>query len=199
MSTSGGGGYHHGDLRASCLSAALALLEEGDEAALSLREVARRAGVSANAPYRHYPDKDALLAALATHGFNELRGRLVDAQDSALAGQELVCLAQSYVRYAVEHPALFRLMFNRPCDPSHPEVKAAGDAAYAVISPHVVAGVPAESQEARVAGCWSLVHGLASLVLYGKLPRGEAAIQEVDELVHGAVAAMSGSQPATAG
>ncbi|WP_331743287.1 TetR/AcrR family transcriptional regulator (plasmid) [Streptomyces sp. NBC_01136] len=193
MSTSGGGRYHHGDLRASCMSAALALLEESDEAALSLRAVARRAGVSANAPYRHYPDKDALLAALATHGFNELHGRLLDARDSAPAGQELVCLAQSYVRYAVEHPALFRLMFNRPCDPSHPEVKAAGDAAYAVISAHVVTGTPPELHEARVTGWWSLVHGLASLVLYGKLPRDDGAIQQVEELVRSAVTAMSRS------
>ncbi|MFF3877684.1 TetR/AcrR family transcriptional regulator [Streptomyces sp. NPDC001978] len=175
------------------MSAALTLLEESSEAALSLRAVARRAGVSANAPYRHYPDKDALLAALATHGFNELHGRLLDARDSAPAGQELVCLAQSYVRYAVEHPALFRLMFNRPCDPSHPEVKTAGDAAYAVISAHVVAGTPPELHEARVTGWWSLVHGLASLVLYGKLPRDDGAIQQVEELVRSAVTAMSRS------
>ncbi|MCX4432162.1 TetR/AcrR family transcriptional regulator [Streptomyces mirabilis] len=173
------------------MTAALAILEESDEAALSLRAVARRAGVSANAPYRHYPDKDALLAALATHGFNELRVRLVDAQDSAPTGQELVCLAQSYVRYAVEHPALFRLMFNRPCDPSHPGVKAAGDAAYAVLSPHVVAGIPPELHEAHVTGWWSLVHGLASLALYGKLPRDDGAIQQVDELVRSTVTAMS--------
>ena len=61
-----GDGYHHGDLRAACLDAAMSLLEEGTEATLSLRAVARRAGVSANAPYRHYRDKDELLAALAT-------------------------------------------------------------------------------------------------------------------------------------
>ena len=69
-STSGQSPYHHGDLRHACLVAALELLEEGDETTLSIREVARRAGVSANAPYRHYPDKDALLAALACTATN---------------------------------------------------------------------------------------------------------------------------------
>lgn len=181
MSTLSSGRYHHGDLRAACLRAALDLLEESDEAAVSLRAVARRAGVSSNAPYRHYPDKEALLAALASHGFHELRRSLLTAEQAATAGQEIVALAQAYVRYALDHPALFRLMFSRPCTPSHPEVRAAGDAAYAVISQ--------EPSEARVAGWWSLVHGLASLVLYGKLPR-DGDLQQIDELVRGAVTSM---------
>ncbi|MFJ6637116.1 TetR/AcrR family transcriptional regulator [Streptomyces sp. NPDC091376] len=189
MSTSSGGRYHHGDLRAECLRAALDLLEESDEAALSLRAVARRAGVSPNAPYRHYPDKEALLAALATHGFHELRGILLDAGKAAPAGQEPVALAQAYVHYALDHPALFRLMFSRPCSPAHPEVRAAGDAAYAAISARVGTDAPQESHEPLLAGWWSLVHGLASLVLYGKLPRG-GDIEEIDELVRGAVTAM---------
>ncbi|WP_329538084.1 TetR/AcrR family transcriptional regulator (plasmid) [Streptomyces sp. NBC_01450] len=189
MSTLSSGRYHHGDLRAACLRAALDLLEESDEAAVSLRAVARRAGVSSNAPYRHYPDKEALLAALAAHGFHELRRSLLTAEQAATAGQEIVALAQAYVRYALDHPALFRLMFCRPCTPSHPEVRAAGDAAYAVISHRVGADVPQEPSEARVAGWWSLVHGLASLVLYGKLPR-DGDLQQIDELVRGAVTSM---------
>ncbi|QIY76116.1 TetR-like C-terminal domain-containing protein [Streptomyces sp. RLB1-33] len=85
------------------------------------------------------------------------------AAQAAAAGQEIVALAQAYVRYALDHPALFRLMFSRPCAPSHPEVRAAGDAAYAVISHRVDTDVPQELCEARVAGWWPLVHGLASL------------------------------------
>ncbi|MEU6668284.1 TetR/AcrR family transcriptional regulator [Streptomyces sp. NPDC046727] len=189
MSTSSGARYHHGDLRAECLRAALDLLEESDEAALSLRAVARRAGVSPNAPYRHYPDKEALLAALAVHGFHELRGTLLAAQEAAAAGQETVALAQAYVRYALDHPALFRLMFSRPCSPAHPEVTAAGDAAYAAVSARIGPDVPEDLQEAQLAGWWSLVHGLASLALYGKLPRG-GDVQQIDELVRGAVTAM---------
>lgn len=189
MSTLSGGRYHHGDLRAECLRAALELLEESDEAALSLRAVARRANVSSNAPYRHYPDKEALLAALAAHGFHELRRYLLDAEEAAASGQEAVALAQAYVRYALDHPALFRLMFNRPCNPAHPEVKAAGDAAYAVISPWVGTDAPQEAHEARLAGWWSLVHGLASLVLYGKLLR-DGDLRQIDELVRGVVTTM---------
>ncbi|MFI0808414.1 TetR/AcrR family transcriptional regulator [Streptomyces echinatus] len=192
MSTSSGVRYHHGDLRAECLRAAVDLLEESDEAAVSLRAVARRAGVSPNAPYRHYPDKEALLAALAVHGFHELRATLLAAVEPAAAGQEVVSLAQAYVRYALDHPALFRLMFSRPCSPDHPEVTDAGDRTYAVISARAGTDGTGQPQEARPAGWWSLVHGLASLALYGKLPRG-GDVRQIDELVKDTVTAMCGT------
>lgn len=73
------GSYHHGDLRAACLRAARELLEEDGSAALSLRAVARRAGVSATAPYRHYADRDALVSAVAAQGYRELAEQLVAA------------------------------------------------------------------------------------------------------------------------
>src|SRR6202047_4972543 len=112
--------YHHGDLRAACLNAALELLAEGDETTLSLRAVARRAGVSATAPYRHYPDKDALLGAIATQGCLERRARWAAGDAAAPNGEGFVQMAQAYVAYAIEHPALFRLMFGHPCSQSHP-------------------------------------------------------------------------------
>jgi len=106
-----GRSYHHGDLRAALLRAALELLAERGEAGISLREVARRAEVSHNAPYRHFADREALLAALAEQGFSELLVRLQVAADGLAAAQRLAALGRCYVAYALEQRGLFRLMF----------------------------------------------------------------------------------------
>jgi AcrR family transcriptional regulator len=188
-----GDGYHHGDLRAACLEAAMSLLEEGTETALSLRAVARRAGVSPNAPYRHYRDKDALLAALATQGFQNLRHLMADADASAPAGEEFVALGQAYVRFALEHPGLFRLMFGHPCGRSDPETTAAAAEVTAVLNARVARLVPKAQERAFAIGSWSLVHGLASLMLDGKLTHGGP--DQVDELVRGVVKTALESAP----
>jgi AcrR family transcriptional regulator len=157
-------------LRTALVGAALDLLAEDGANAVSLRAVARRAGVSAMAPYRHYPDKEALLAAVAVQGFTGLHDALRAADDAAPAGQALVEQAVAYVGYAIENPALFRLMFgpSRLC--THPELTAAGDAAYAVLAARVAAEAPANAdRDASALGCWSLVHGLASLFLDGRI------------------------------
>ncbi len=170
MSTSIARGYHHGELRTALVGAALDLLAKDGADAVSLRAVARRAGVSAMAPYRHYPDKEALLAAVAVQGFDGLRDVLRAADDAAPADQALVEQAVAYVRYALENPALFRLMFGPKRLGTHPELTAAGEAAYAVLAARVVAEVPANAnRDARTLGCWSLVHGLASLFLDGRI------------------------------
>src|SRR5262245_55034044 len=98
--------YHHGDLRATILKAAGKLLEKEGLNALSLREVARRAGVSHNAPYRHFPDRDRLLAALAEEGFAELGRALGEAGKRGPRER-----GEAYVRFALTHPQRFRLMF----------------------------------------------------------------------------------------
>jgi AcrR family transcriptional regulator len=145
--------YHHGDLRAALLGAALDLLE--DEEAFSLRAVARRAGVSPTAPYRHYQDKEALLAALATHGFAQLADRLA-------AAAEVPDMAVEYVAFALAHPGLFRLMYGRPT----------ANAAYARTA-EILAGRLAAP--ALQIGAWAMVHGLAVLLLDGKLPGTDPA------------------------
>ncbi len=166
MSTSPGRGYHHGELRTALVGAALDLLAEDGADAVSLRAVARRAGVSAMAPYRHYPDKEALLAAVAVQGFDGLREVLRAADDAVPSGQALVEQAVAYVRYALEHPALFRLMFGPKRLGVHPELAAAGEAAYAVLAARVAVEAPADAdRDARALGGWSMVHGLASLFL----------------------------------
>lgn len=173
--------YHHGELPAALVSAALDLLAADGADAVSLRAVARRAGVSAMAPYRHYPDKEALLAAVAARGFEGLRDalRAADAAGStgqAPAGHALVAQAAAYVHYARTNPALFRLMFGPRSPGAHPELATAGEAAYAVLAARVAAETPAGSDREAVAlGCWSLVHGLALLFLDGRVSEKTAA------------------------
>src|SRR5688572_15237261 len=113
MSVQGKGGkYHHGDLRRALLDAALEILEEGGSSALTLREVARRAGVSHAAPYRHFADKAALLSAVAEEGFRVVYEEMISR--SAMCVDPVEKLNQvgvAYVLFAVEHPAHFRVMF----------------------------------------------------------------------------------------
>ncbi|MEU7901570.1 TetR/AcrR family transcriptional regulator [Actinoplanes sp. NPDC049118] len=164
MSTSPAGrSYHHGDLRAALLDAALGLLD--DDEAFSLRAVARRAGVSPNAPYRHYEDKEALLSALAGCGFDRLADRLEASAD--LAG-----MARVYVAFALEHPGLFRLMYGRPT----------ANAAWARTAEILASRV---ATPALQVGAWALVHGLAVLLLDGKLE-----CSDPDALVRTTVAAV---------
>lgn len=186
MSTSVERGYHHGELRTALVGAALELLAEAGADALSLRAVARRAGVSAMAPYRHYADKEALLAAVAAHGFGGLREVLAAADREPAA---LVAQAVAYVRYALQHAALFRLMFGaRRLDVS-PELTVARDAAYAVLADRVAAETPVQrDREARVLGCWSLVHGLALLFLDGRI--GEKTATPAGEVTRRVAEAM---------
>lgn len=181
-------GYHHGDLRAACLTAARELLAEGDETTLSLRAVARRAGVSPNAPYRHYADKDALLAAMATQGFHDLRDALLAADTTAAQGEQFTAMAQAYVSFGVANPALFRLMFGHPCSRNHPETSAAAARATAVLAERVTASIPAAQHASFLIGAWALVHGLASLVLDGKLPADDQ--QALNDLVRTTVETM---------
>ena len=191
--------YHHGDLRTSLVSAALELLAEGDADALSLRAVARRAGVSAMAPYRHYPDKDALLAAVAIRGFDGLRDVLQTADGSGATAHPLVAQAVAYVGYAVAHPALFRLMFGPKRLGMHAELAAAGEAAYAVLAMRVEAEAsnPAD-RDSLALGCWSLVHGLALLFLDGRIG-GDAAAGEGEITRRVAEAMLAGHFGASSG
>jgi len=168
--------YHHGDLRRALIEAALALVTEEQDWGFSLREVARRAGVSHNAPYNHFVEKKDLLAAVAAAGFETLRERML----SAITGIDdpraaLPACARAYVLLGVENPALFRLMFG-PALVSRPEVaKAAGAQAKAVLEDIVRRGAaigafavsPTSESELAAAtlAIWSAVHGLTLLVI----------------------------------
>src|SRR5271169_4924111 len=114
MSTSKPKPYHHGDLRDTLIDLAVGALEQEGPEALSLRGLATRAGVSGMAPYRHFADKAALLAAAARRGFANLRERLASVDDQADPKKALVAFGVVYVRFACERPGLFRLMFAGP-------------------------------------------------------------------------------------
>jgi AcrR family transcriptional regulator len=161
--------YHHGDLRAACVGAALELLEEGGARALSLRAVARRAGVSPAAPYRHYADREALVSAVAAVGYRELAERLAAAHPAPATPEQLASVAVAYVQFALEQPALFRMMFGEPCDRDNDERVAATAAVSLYLREIVARCFPQADAEALAPAIWALVHGLAFLHLDGKL------------------------------
>ncbi len=161
--------YHHGNLRAACIRAAMELLEEGGETALSLRAVARRVGVSPAAPYRHYPDREALVSAVAAVGYRELADQLAAAHPSPSTPEQMASVAIAYVQFALERPALFRLMFGEPCDRDHDERVAATAAVSLYLREIVGRCFPEADAESMATAIWALVHGLAFLHLDGKL------------------------------
>lgn len=161
--------YHHGDLRAALLRAAMELLEESGEADLSLRAVARRAGVSAAAPYRHYADREALVSAVAAVGYQELAQQLAAAHPSPSTPEQLASVAIAYVQFALERPALFRIMFTEPCDRDNDDRVAATAAVAQYVRAIVERAFPEADAEALATAIWALVHGLAFLHLDGKL------------------------------
>lgn len=157
--------YHHGELRSAVLRAAGKVLEKEGLTALSLRDLARRAGVSHNAPYRHFPDRDALLAALAAEGFQNL--------GDAMRGQSGKEMGEAYVRFALDHPQRFRLMFGGAVSLSKsPELRQAASATYGAL---VKAFADHPRPEVAAAAAWALVHGLAHLKLDGHLAAQSAA------------------------
>lgn len=182
------GQYHHGDLRRALLEAARGLLEREGPLGVCLRAAARRARVSQTAPYRHFADKEALLAALAAEGLGELAGRMAAAarsESSPLASLRAIGVA--YARTAAENPHLFRLMFGPEAADKerYPAVREAGASAYQVLLDTITAcqwagAVRRGDPEDLALAAWSAVHGLSCLIVDGRLAekaigRGDAA------------------------
>ncbi len=164
--------YHHGALKAALIEAADAILDEGGAGAVSLREAARRAGVSATAPYRHFADKEALLAALATNGFVAFGQALAAAAQGS--DNPLGAMGQAYVRFALARPGRFRLMFGPAGIPDrrrYPDLAAAASRTHEQLVAAVRRRTPgAADPETAAIAAWSVVHGLAHLLLDGMLP-----------------------------
>jgi AcrR family transcriptional regulator len=168
--------YHHGDLADALETAADGLLAERGAASLSLREVARRAGVSHNAPYHHFPDRVALLRRL---GIRHM-GRLLEAQRAAGEEQDpraaFVAMGAAYVGYAHAHPQGFAVIFDPDvCEPGNagPEMGALIAANEALIGEAIARIAPdmdGAEREAAVVGAWGAAHGLAQLVAAGHVP-----------------------------
>jgi AcrR family transcriptional regulator len=163
--------YHHGDLRDALIQAAQGILEADGIAALSLRAVARRAGVSPAAPYHHFPDKQALLDAVAERGFDALTAAMTTRMDKVSGGAaRLDASGIGYVAFAVANPALFGLMFSTLGQ--HPSAGTSLDVArqraYAVLQDAVAACSPTGKASANEClRLWAVVHGIAKLVLEG--------------------------------
>ncbi|MCX8563229.1 TetR/AcrR family transcriptional regulator [Mycolicibacterium mucogenicum] len=171
-------GYHHGDLRTALVQSALALLEEEGAAALSMRAVARHAGVTAAAPYRHYQDRDALMSAVAAVGYRELAADLVAVSPSPSTADEIADVAIAYVRFALRRPALFRAMFSEQCDAGSPERVEAVAAISAYLRANIVRVFPDADPDALSDAVWALVHGLAFLFLDGKFDSADSGALE---------------------
>ncbi len=154
------------------IDAAVELLQSGGEAALTLRETARRAGVSAMAPYRHFADKAALLTAVRNHGYGLLMQALIEADAAPSPRQALADQGVAYVAFAVENPALFRLMLaNAPDKPLQPPSDLGPpQSGYDLLRRRVAVLVAPPDFEAAVLSAWGFAHGLASLALDGHLP-----------------------------
>jgi AcrR family transcriptional regulator len=166
--------YHHGDLRRALIDTALSMVTEEGAWNFTLREVARRTGVSHMAPYNHFEDKSALLAEVAALGFESLRTTM-DAAARAQTRSTRKALAGTsvaYVRFGVEHPAHYRLMFGAELADKtrYPNLLAASDATFAVLTGVLERGQAAgqvrrELVRDQAVAAWSLVHGLTTLII----------------------------------
>jgi len=186
--------YHHGDLKRALTSAALSLVAEKGPKGFTLTEAARRAGVSAAAPYRHFADKAELLASVAEQGFCELHAELAAAADRVSDPKERVTeLGRTYVRWAIAHPDHYQVMFGaESLKVEQPGMAVAGEQAFGDLLGAITqcqdAGIVAAQDPREVAApLWSLVHGIASLAIGGHL-RAVGITREPDELVAGVVA-----------
>jgi len=178
--------YHHGDLRAALIEEGLKLIDAGPAEALSLREIARNAGVSATAVYRHFPDKAALLGALCLEGHARMAAAFQKAMASATPGVEAFsAMGRAYVYFALAHPSLFRLMMAQAAGPvpAPPPSAGAGSDGMQILVNAIDslfgADTPPAVREARRLKAWSLVHGLAMLMLDGQVPADPALIHAV--------------------
>jgi AcrR family transcriptional regulator len=180
--------YHHGKLKQALADAAIALIAEVGTHGFTLREVARRAGVSHNAPYRHYRDRDELLAVVAMQGFERLTAAM---RRSAAKGSDtlerLRFCGRGYVDFALRWPQHFLVMFDLPSSrEKYPEYAEAGQEAFDTLLACIVAcqeanALPAQDPRLLALTAWSLVHGIAKLSISQHLPFGRAAARDFAE------------------
>ncbi|OMC57124.1 TetR family transcriptional regulator [Mycobacterium sp. IS-836] len=183
--------YHHGDLKRALTSAALSLVAEKGPKGFTLTEAARRAGVSAAAPYRHFADKASLLATVAEQGFLELHAELAAAAEAVADPKaRVVELGRAYVRWAVSHRDRYQVMFGAEISKAdHPSLAVAAERAFGDLLDAITQCEETDGQDPRsIAGpLWSLVHGVASLAIGGEL-RAVGIGQDPSDMVEGVVA-----------
>jgi AcrR family transcriptional regulator len=179
--------YHHGNLRRALLDEALATIRNQGVEGLTLREIGARLGVSRTALYRHFADKRALLAAVATEGFRTLRQELVGAWEEGGRGREAFeAMGFAYVRFAVANPSHYRVMFGGFVDPeaSEPELAAEGTAAFQALVAALVSLqrdriVRADDTVKMARFVWAVVHGVSMLGIDGQLHEESGGVEEL--------------------
>jgi AcrR family transcriptional regulator len=198
--------YHHPDLREAMIRVAQDLLESEGPSGWTVRAAARIAGVSSGAPYRHFADKDTLLAAVAARGFEELLSEIQTQTEKADGppGQRLDAAAEAYVSFALAKPGRYQVMFGREIANRklHPGLSDAADRTFEAISNEVQraqnGGVLRKDRSAQqlAAGAWAMLHGLCDLILNGRIgEEGEgdpiALVRSLGRAVFEGVAARS--------
>lgn len=192
ISNEHGDTYHHGDLRNALIEAGVAMLAQEGLQGLSMRKLAKQAGVSHNAPYMHFADKEALLAAIAEEGFGILANEVGSATTAAGADWhgQLRAASWAYVRFALQHPSHFQVMF-RGYDPDvYPTLSAASLGALGLLRQVIETGqesglVVARDSQELAALTWSLLHGVATILAAHKMPADVMGSRSAEELLGG--------------
>ena len=171
--------YHHGNLRQALIDAGLDLIQEKGVAALTLREIGARVGVSRMAAYRHFADRAALLAAISEAGFVRFGDWLEDARNSAPTGREglsarMRAMAVAYVRFAATHPAHYQVMFGAGAGPRTMPPSAPAARSFGILEDTIRQGqesglVRAGSSTDLARAVWCMVHGISTLAATGRL------------------------------
>jgi len=175
--------YHHGDLQAALRDEAERILKTRGVAEVSLREVARAVGVSHAAPYRHYANREALLADVAARGFERLHARFEALPQRPKPAQRFADLLRAYLEFAAAEPAIYRLMFGpelRKAD--HPPMAQAGFRALDAVRKAIEALDIAMPATAEAMAAWSLAHGLALLILDRRIEFEPGVDEPIDHL-----------------
>jgi AcrR family transcriptional regulator len=187
--------YHHGDLRAALVDATLELVAENGVQGFSVAEAARRTGVSISAPYRHFTDRDALLAAAAVRGHEELLARFRAAiADQATPADQAAAISAAYVRFAAERRPMFELLFGAGLDKHrYPDFEAAATAVLAEVSGVARRLVPGDDDDlaaALISALIGLAQGHATLLLDGAFGEPSEAVDLAAERAAAATRAL---------
>lgn len=191
------GSYHHGDLRQALIDGALAELERSGEAAISLAALAKALGVTQSAPYRHFPERDALLAAVAARGFEAFTAALVAAAEGGRGAARLARMADAYVEFGLERRGLYALMFASSVLPSAApgsELRLAAERSFDILVEALPPGGSRRTRQRVALGVWTSLHGVVTLTAQGLFDDkpGDARRQVLKDIV-------AHAQPAGAG